>query len=221
MLCDYAAIAIQNARSVELIHELTITDDCTGLFNARHLYTMLDEQIALAAANRPHQFSLLFVDLDRFKQVNDTHGHLIGSRLLAEVGSLMKRVPRARQRLLPLRRRRVRCPAARHGQSRPPSAPPCGSGKHLRNDAFPRGRGPLPLPLAGSFGLATFPEDGNNVQAIIRAADTRCMLPRPPATTSPSPVLDWSPAPMQASRYPLAEVQPWLEPTWPPCVTSR
>ncbi len=49
ILCDYAAIAIQNARSVKLIHELTITDDCTNLFNARHLYTMLDEQVALAA----------------------------------------------------------------------------------------------------------------------------------------------------------------------------
>ena len=44
ILCDYAAIAIQNARSMTLIQELTITDDCTGLFNARHLYTMLDEQ---------------------------------------------------------------------------------------------------------------------------------------------------------------------------------
>src|SRR5579872_4626119 len=37
-LCDYAAIAIENARAVERIQELTITDDCTGLYNARHLY---------------------------------------------------------------------------------------------------------------------------------------------------------------------------------------
>src|ERR1700677_3681959 len=64
ILCDYAAIAIQNARSVKLIHELTITDDCTSLFNARHLYTMLDEQLAVSGANKGHQFSLLFVDLD-------------------------------------------------------------------------------------------------------------------------------------------------------------
>ena len=87
ILCDYAAIAIQNARSMTLIQELTITDDCTGLFNARHLYTMLDERDCKCGS----VFSLLFIDLDRFKQVNDTHGHLIGSRLLAEVGSLLKR----------------------------------------------------------------------------------------------------------------------------------
>src|ERR1700723_3286952 len=86
ILCDYAAIAIQNARSMTLIQELTITDDVTGLFNARHLYTMLGVQVALDA-----EFSLLFVDLDHFKSVNDTHGHLIGSRLLAEIGGLLKR----------------------------------------------------------------------------------------------------------------------------------
>ena len=86
ILCDYAAIAITNNRSVTLIQELTITDDCTGLFNARHLYSMLEQQAAKAEA-----FSLLFIDLDRFKQVNDTHGHLVGSRLLAEVGNLMQR----------------------------------------------------------------------------------------------------------------------------------
>ncbi len=42
-LCDYAAIAIENARSVEKIQELTITDDCTGLYNARHLYKTLGD----------------------------------------------------------------------------------------------------------------------------------------------------------------------------------
>src|SRR6201995_4656105 len=87
ILCDYAAIAIQNARSMTLIQELTITDDVTGLFNARHLYTMLEEEVA-----RGQVFSLMFVDLDHFKSINDTHGHLIGSRLLAEIGGVIKRV---------------------------------------------------------------------------------------------------------------------------------
>jgi diguanylate cyclase (GGDEF)-like protein len=170
ILCDYAAIAIQNARSVQLIHELTITDDCTGLFNARHLYTMLDEQIALAAAKRDHQFSLLFVDLDHFKQVNDTHGHLVGSRLLAEVGNLMKRSLGTVNS------------SFRYGGDEFVALLP-GLGKQaaidatmrlwedLREARFLTGQG-LNLALAGSFGLATYPEDGNSIQAIIRAADT-------------------------------------------------
>jgi diguanylate cyclase (GGDEF)-like protein len=171
ILCDYAAIAIQNARSVKLIHELTITDDCTGLFNARHLYTMLDEQVAEAATDRAHQFSLLFVDLDHFKEVNDTHGHLVGSRLLAEVGNLM-------QRSLGLANA-----SFRYGGDEFVALLP-GMGKQaaigatmrlwddLREARFLTGQG-LSLALAGSFGLATFPEDGNTVQAIIRSADTQ------------------------------------------------
>jgi diguanylate cyclase (GGDEF)-like protein len=171
MLCDYAAIAIQNASSVKLIHELTITDDCISLFNARYLYTMLDEQLAESATKPSHQFSLLFVDLDHFKEVNDTHGHLVGSRLLAEVGSLMKRVLGPENAcfryggdefvaLLPNLDKKAAIVATMH------------LWEELRQARFLSGAG-LNLSLAGSFGLATFPEDGNTVQAIIRAADTQ------------------------------------------------
>jgi diguanylate cyclase (GGDEF)-like protein len=170
ILCDYAAIAIGNARSVERIHELSITDDCTGLFNARRLYSMLDEQLAMAEANRKTRFSLLFVDLDHFKQVNDTYGHLVGSQLLAEVGSLMRRS------LGPANS------CFRYGGDEFVALLP-GMGKQaaiaattrlwkqLREERFLSGQG-LNLTLAGSFGLATFPEDGDTVPAIIRAADT-------------------------------------------------
>ena len=91
---------------MNLIHQLSITDDCTGLFNARHLYAMLDEQVALRSNfGKPLPFSLAFMDLDHFKSVNDTHGHLVGSRLLAEVGNLLKRIAGAKQCGLSLWRR--------------------------------------------------------------------------------------------------------------------
>jgi len=170
ILCDYAAIAIQNARSVTLIQELTITDDCTGLFNARRLYTMLDEKVALTHAGRHVPFSLLFMDLDHFKCVNDTHGHLIGSRLLAEVGGLLKRVAGPRN------------PAFRYGGDEfvvlMPSADKVTAAgltmalcDALREQTFLTGNN-LALRITGSFGLATFPEDGDSVHSILRAADS-------------------------------------------------
>jgi diguanylate cyclase (GGDEF)-like protein len=165
ILCDYAAIAIQNARSMTLIQELTITDDVTGLFNARHLYTMLDEQVAQGQV-----FSLMFVDLDHFKSVNDTHGHLVGSRLLAEIGGLMRRSLGPNNA------------AFRYGGDEfvallPGMGKAAASGttmalcEELRAARFLEGAG-LSLSVSGSFGLASYPEDGNTVPTILRAADT-------------------------------------------------
>jgi diguanylate cyclase (GGDEF)-like protein len=88
-LADYAAIAIENARHVQRIHELTITDDCTSLYNARHMNFMLDTEI-YRSHRYAFEFSLIFIDLDHFKQINDTHGHLMGSKLLAEIGASIK-----------------------------------------------------------------------------------------------------------------------------------
>src|SRR6202020_3611828 len=135
-----------------LIQELTITDDVTGLFNARHLYTMLDEQVALGQV-----FSLMFVDLDHFKTVNDTHGHLIGSRLLAEIGGLLKRSLGPNNS------------AFRYGGDEfvallPGMGKSAASGttmalrEDLRSARFLEGAG-LSLSVSGSFGLATYPED--------------------------------------------------------------
>jgi diguanylate cyclase (GGDEF)-like protein len=88
-LADYAAIAIENARHVQRIHELTITDDCTSLYNARHLNFMLDTEI-YRSQRYAFEFSLIFIDLDHFKIVNDTYGHLMGSKLLSEIGEAVK-----------------------------------------------------------------------------------------------------------------------------------
>ena len=88
-LADFAAIALENARHVQRIHELTITDDCTSLFNARHLNFILETEI-YRSQRYGYEFSLVFLDLDHFKSVNDTHGHLSGSKLLAEIGQVLR-----------------------------------------------------------------------------------------------------------------------------------
>ncbi|NYF79187.1 GGDEF domain-containing protein [Granulicella arctica] len=169
ILCDYAAIAIRNARSMKMIQELSITDDCTGLFNARHLYEMLDQQILGSVHTRKTQFSLIFLDLDHFKLVNDTHGHQRGTRLLAEIGSLLKRC------LGPSNY------AFRYGGDEFVALLPnlgkqaattltIGVCEQLRKARFLEGDG-LSLNICASFGLATFPEDGTTVHDILRTAD--------------------------------------------------
>ena len=178
ILCDYAAIAIQNSRSVKLIHELSITDDCTGLFNSRRLYSMLEEQVGLTrpfsssdrAQTRPVPFSLVFIDLDYFKSVNDTYGHLVGSRLLAEVGNLLRRLAGPDHA------------AFRYGGDEfvillPKTGKEAATAitsslcQGLRDATFLESDG-FSLHISGSFGLATFPEDGSSVHAIMRSADS-------------------------------------------------
>ena len=88
-LSDFAAIALENARHVKKIHDLTIRDDCTTLYNARHMSFILETEI-YRSQRYNYEFSLVFIDLDHFKAVNDTHGHLVGSRLLAEIGNALK-----------------------------------------------------------------------------------------------------------------------------------
>lgn len=167
VLCDFSAIAVRNAEDMKRIYELSISDDCTGLFNARHLYTLLG---SLFQQKNGTMFSLVFFDLDHFKQVNDTHGHLVGSRLLREVGQLIQRTCGRTN------------PAFRYGGDEFVLLLP-GYDKRqateivkrmyfaLREEPFLHREG-LDLRLRGSFGLATFPGDGTDLESMIKAADS-------------------------------------------------
>ena len=167
-LCDYAAIAIDNAQAVQRIQELTITDDCTGLYNARHLYKTLETEI-YRSARFDYKFSVIFIDLDFFKQVNDTYGHIIGTKLLAEVGHAIK----SRLRLLDL-------PFRYGGDEFVVVLPQTSKDggvivatrllQMFRHTEFLSSER-LSLQVRASIGIACFPEDGQTGSDIIRQAD--------------------------------------------------
>ena len=71
-------------QKMESAHELIFQDDLTGLYNHRYLEQMLEREIARSSRFNDY-FSLMFIDLDNFKAVNDNHGHLVGSELLKKV----------------------------------------------------------------------------------------------------------------------------------------
>ncbi len=87
-LADYTAIAIENALLFDKVQELTITDDLTRVYNSRYMHRFLDYEIE--RAKRYHyKLSMIFMDLDYFKDINDRYGHICGSKLLVEVARLI------------------------------------------------------------------------------------------------------------------------------------
>jgi two-component system cell cycle response regulator len=68
--------------------KLSITDNLTGLFNQRHFHNKLKEEVN--RANRQnHPLSLILLDLDKFKEYNDTYGHLAGDKMLSKSGKII------------------------------------------------------------------------------------------------------------------------------------
>lgn len=83
-------INIDTEKKFELaLEQLSITDELSGLYNRRFLFQRLDELIAIAD-RYGSQFSLLSLDIDHFKMVNDTYGHMEGDRVIRALGNLMK-----------------------------------------------------------------------------------------------------------------------------------
>ena len=86
-------IALENAMRVQRAEALSVTDDLTQLYNSRYLSQVLRRETKRASrSGRP--LSLLFVDLDGFKGINDAHGHLYGSRALIEAASVIRQCAR-------------------------------------------------------------------------------------------------------------------------------
>lgn len=168
LLADFAAIAISNAKHYQYVNQLTITDDLTGLNNARHLHYILDTEISRCMKeNKP--LTLIFLDIDHLKKVNDAHGHLAGSEIISEFGQVIKTVLRPNDY------------GARYGGDefvvilpRTPKAEAINIANTLRKNILEKqflNSMNLELQLTASFGVATFPDDADSKDAIIKMAD--------------------------------------------------
>ncbi len=170
ILADHAAIAIENANDVARIQQLTITDDTTGLHNVRHLYDVLAREL-VRSTRKKLPLSLAFLDLDRFKNVNDVHGHLIGSELLAKTGERLQQLSRPKDVCF------------RYGGDEfVILMPETGAAEALTQartllqtlmaTEFQMKTG-LKLHVSASIGVSTCPRDGTAIHTVIGAADSR------------------------------------------------
>ncbi|MFZ0746867.1 MAG: sensor domain-containing diguanylate cyclase [Terracidiphilus sp.] len=170
ILADHAAIAIENARDVARIQQLTITDDTTGLYNVRHLYEVLSWELERCGRiSRP--VSLTFLDLDCFKLVNDAHGHLVGSELLARVGQRLQELSRKQD--LSFRYGGDEFVILMPETSAEEALARAASLLRALMDTRFRMKNGLELSVSASVGVATAPADGKAVHAIIGVADDR------------------------------------------------
>lgn len=172
-IADFAGIAISNAKALDKIKQLVITDDLTGLYNSRYFFEQIEYEVERSKRyNSP--LSLVFFDLDHFKNVNDTYGHLTGSRLLSEVGAVVSENIRKTDK------------AARYGgdefviilpHTNKSGALAFAVKLHidLNNKLFFSNNGDR-LVVSGSFGVASFPDDAVNSSELISMADEAMYL---------------------------------------------
>src|SRR5947209_18776653 len=93
VLLEPASVALDNALLLKRAEALSVTDDLAHLYNSRYLNLVLRKETKRASrSGRP--LSLLFIDLDGFKAINDTHGHLFGSRALVEAAAVIRQSAR-------------------------------------------------------------------------------------------------------------------------------
>ncbi|MGE3401028.1 MAG: diguanylate cyclase [Vicinamibacterales bacterium] len=167
-LLEPPAIALDNALALQKAEALSVTDDLTRLYNSRYLNLVLRRETKRASrSGRP--LSLLFIDLDGFKAVNDTHGHLAGSRALVEAAGIVRGSARETDVaarfggdefavVLPDTGREGAVSVAERVRDR------------FRAFRFLAGDG-LAISLTASIGVATLPDVAASAEELLRAAD--------------------------------------------------
>jgi diguanylate cyclase (GGDEF)-like protein/putative nucleotidyltransferase with HDIG domain len=167
---EQAAAVINNSMLFEQTQEDSLTDPLTGLPNTRFLFMHLTRELARAERLKS-EVSLMVMDLDNFKEINDNHGHHVGDRALCEVA----RVLRAAIRPYDICVRYA-------GDEFIVVLSGCGAdeAEHKRqelqkgiDDVFFEARPGKRLQLGISVGAAVFPQDGESYEALLATADSR------------------------------------------------
>jgi diguanylate cyclase (GGDEF)-like protein/putative nucleotidyltransferase with HDIG domain len=167
---EQAAAVINNSMLFEQTQEDSLTDPLTGLPNTRFLFMHLTRELARAERLKA-EVSLMVMDLDSFKEINDNHGHHVGDRALVEVA----RVLRAAIRPYDICVRYA-------GDEFIVVLSGCGAdeAEHKRqelqksiDDVYFEARPGKRLQLGISIGAAVFPQDGESYEALLATADSR------------------------------------------------
>ncbi|MBR8654668.1 EAL domain-containing protein [Achromobacter sp. Marseille-Q0513] len=166
-VCVYlCALALEREEARARIRQLAFYDELTGLPNRNLLLAQSEQAIARAEAERK-RVAVLFLDLDRFKQVNDTLGHPIGDALLREVALRLRRLARATDIVGRLSGDEfvMLLPDFEHGRLTAAAA------HILVALAQPFAVGGITLNPSVSIGISVFPENGRDMDTLLRHAD--------------------------------------------------
>lgn len=162
---ELAATNAALSQKNEELQELAVTDGLTGLYNRKHLMETLAMEIARGRRLK-HSFAVLMIDIDRFKQYNDTYGHLAGDQFLSRIAALFRETTRnidyvarygGEEFLIILHE--VGANGALQAAERIRA--------RVAAEKFP----PADQPVTVSIGAAMFPEHGDSPEAIVTSAD--------------------------------------------------
>jgi two-component system, cell cycle response regulator len=158
----HGALALRNSLLLDQIRRLAATDALTGLANRRTLEETLERELS-RATRHGDEVTLVMIDLDHFKGLNDSHGHQVGDDVLRHIG-----------RQLTEQCRDFDTPARYGGEEFAVILPRCPQEEAL--EVAERMRRSLaeddpPVPITASAGVATFPSQVGSLAGLIRAAD--------------------------------------------------